>query len=111
MLGGVQDFQNLGTREGFYPAIAIHSPYSVHPALIKKAIELAGLRDIRSAHTTWKVDAERTWLDNNDGDFKPFFRELLKQDYAVEYLKEFLERFKDTPTLFTRISACQRTGV
>ena len=28
-------------REGFYPAIAIHSPYSVHRVLIQKAINLA----------------------------------------------------------------------
>jgi len=27
-------------REGFHPAVAIHSPYSVHPILIKKALEI-----------------------------------------------------------------------
>ena len=27
-------------REGFYPAVAIHSPYSVHPILIKKALQM-----------------------------------------------------------------------
>jgi len=27
-------------REGFYPAVAIHSPYSVHPVLVKKAVDI-----------------------------------------------------------------------
>ena len=27
-------------RDGFYPAVAIHSPYSVHPVLIKKALQI-----------------------------------------------------------------------
>jgi len=103
------DFQSrlkaseLVNREGFYPAIAIHSPYSVHPALIKKGIELAKLRNYPlSAHYMESI-AEREWLDDNKGEFKPFFNDFLKQDYAVNGSKDFLELFKDTPTLFTHV--------
>lgn len=47
--------------------------------------------------------AERHWLDENSGEFKPFFKDLLKQDYAVNTSKEFLDLFKDNPTLFTHV--------
>ncbi len=90
-------------REGFMPAVAIHSPYSVHPALIKKALELARLRDYPLSAHFMESPAEREWLDKNDGEFKPFFIEFLKQDYAVNTPKEFLDLFKDTPTLFTHV--------
>ncbi len=90
-------------REGFYPAIAIHSPYSVHPALIKKALELARLRSYPLSAHYMESPAERHWLDENSGEFKPFFKDLLKQDYAVNTSKEFLDLFKDNPTLFTHV--------
>lgn len=90
-------------REGFYPAIAVHSPYSVHPALIKKGIALASLRKYPLSAHYMESPAERDWLDDNSGDFKPFFNDLLKQDYAVNTSKDFLELFKETPTLFTHV--------
>lgn len=90
-------------REGFYPAIAVHSPYSVHPALIKKGVELAKLRNYPLSAHYMESPAEREWLDSNEGDFKPFFTEFLKQDYAVNSSKDFLKIFKDTPTLFTHV--------
>jgi len=90
-------------REGFYPAVAIHSPYSVHPALIKKAIELARLRNYPLSAHFMESPEERTWLDHNEGDFKPFFREFLKQEYAANTSLDFLTLFDDTPTLFTHV--------
>lgn len=90
-------------REGFYPAIAVHSPYSVHPALIRKGIALASLRNYPLSAHYMESPAERDWLDDNSGDFKPFFNDFLKQDYAVNTSKDFLELFKETPTLFTHV--------
>jgi len=90
-------------REGFYPAVAVHSPYSVHPALIKKAVELARLRSYPLSAHYMESPAERHWLDENGGDFKPFFNDLLKQEYAVNTSKDFLELFKEVPTLFTHV--------
>lgn len=90
-------------REGFHPAIAIHSPYSVHPALIKRALELGKSRKYPISAHYMESQAEREWLDKNEGDFKPFFNDFLKQDYAVNTSKEFLELFKGTPTLFTHV--------
>ncbi len=91
------------TREGFHPAIAVHSPYSVHPALIKKAVALATLRKYPLSAHYMESPAERDWLDKNSGDFQPFFNDFLKQDYAVNTSMDFLSIFKDTPTLFTHV--------
>jgi len=91
------------SREGFYPAIAIHSPYSVHPALIKRAIALADARDYPLSAHYMESPAEREWLDTNEGEFKPFFKDFLKQEYAVNSSLEFLELFKQTPTLFAHV--------
>ena len=90
-------------REGFYPAIAIHSPYSVHPVLIKKALDI--VRDEKlplSAHFL-ESPAEQEWLTKSEGDFKPFFENFLKQESAVTNVEEFLHSFKDIPTLMTHV--------
>ena len=90
-------------REGFYPAIAIHSPYSVHPVLIKRAIELARSRNYPLCAHFMESPEERAWLDHNEGEFKPFFREFLKQEYAANTSLDFLDLFDGTPTLFTHV--------
>ena len=90
-------------REGFTPAVAIHSPYSVHPALIKKALELAKANKYPLTAHFMESPAERNWLDDNSGEFKPFFTEFLKQEYAVNTPKEFLKLFYGIPTLFTHV--------
>jgi len=90
-------------REGFHPAVAIHSPYSVHPALIKRAIQIARTRNYPLSAHFMESPAERKWLDENEGDFKPFFKDMLQQEYAVNTSEEFLDLFDDVPTLFTHV--------
>ena len=90
-------------REGFHPAIAVHSPYSVHPALIKKALFLAKSRGYNVSAHYMESPAERAWLDQNSGDFKPFFKEFLSQEYALTSSEAFLELFNEIPTLFTHV--------
>ncbi len=90
-------------REGFIPAIAIHSPYSVHPALIKRALEHAKQHDILTSAHYMESPAEKEWLESNSGDFQPFFKDFLKQEYAVNTSKEFLELFKEKPSLMTHV--------
>lgn len=91
------------TREGFYPAVAIHSPYSVHPILIKKALEIVKNEDLKLTAHFMESEAERNWLDSNEGDFKDFFEKFLKQNYAVSDSKEFLEHFNTQKTLLTHV--------
>ena len=90
-------------RDGFYPAIAIHSPYSVHPILIKKALEIVKNENLKLTAHFMESSAERDWLDNNSGDFKEFFEKFLKQNYAVSTSNEFLEHFNTNKALLTHV--------
>ena len=109
-------------REGFTPAVAIHSPYSVHPVLIRKALQIVQNEKLPLTAHFMESQAERDWLDNSDGDFKKFFNDLLKQEKNVSDAHEFLENFNDTPTLLTHavqanekeletISTCRHTVI
>ncbi len=97
------DSSKAVARPGFFPAVAIHSPYSVHPALIKRALRVANDEQLLTTAHFLESPAEREWLDANSGAFKPFFNDLLKQDYAVNDAMGFLELFADTPTLMTHV--------
>jgi len=87
-------------REGFYPAVAIHSPYSVHPILIQKALEVVKKQKLPLTAHFMESPAEREWIDNSAGEFKEFFEKFLNQSNAVTSAKEFLSHFDATPTLF-----------
>lgn len=90
-------------REGFYPAVAIHSPYSVHPILIKKALQIVKNENLKLSAHFMESSAEREWLDKNEGDFKDFFENLLKQKNSVSSSIEFLEYFNGYETLLTHV--------
>lgn len=97
------DASKTVSRDGFYPAVAIHSPYSVHPVLIKKALSIVKNEKLKLTAHYMESEAERKWLDESDGDFKEFFVNLLKQDSAVCDSKEFLENFDGQETLLTHV--------
>ncbi len=88
-------------REGFYPAVAIHSPYSVHPVLIRKALNIVKHEKLKLSAHFMESEAERKWLDSSEGDFKDFFQNLLKQNSSVSDSKEFLKYFNGYSTLLT----------
>jgi len=91
-------------RDGFFPAVAIHSPYSVHPVLIKKALGIVANEKLKLTAHFMESQAERDWLDKSDGDFKEFFETLLKQKQNVSDAKEFLEHFSGHNALLTHAS-------
>lgn len=97
------DASSAVARKGFTPAVAIHSPYSVHPVLIKKALKLAKKRKLLTSAHFMESPEERLWLDSNEGDFKPFFDTYLKQKSAVSTASEFLALFNDHPTLMAHV--------
>ncbi len=90
-------------REGFYPAVAIHSPYSVHPILIQKALQIVKNEGLKLTAHFMESNAEREWLDKSEGDFKGFFENLLKQSSATSSATEFLASFEGQKTLFTHV--------
>jgi cytosine/adenosine deaminase-related metal-dependent hydrolase len=95
------DASKTVSRNGFYPAVAIHSPYAVHPVLIKKALRIVKNEKLKLTAHFMESQAERDWLDNSEGDFKDFFHTLLKQNSNVSDAKEFLEHFNGYETLLT----------
>ena len=91
-------------RQGFTPAIAVHSPYAVHPILIKKALEIVKNENLPLTAHFMESQAERDWLDKSDGDFKEFFTTLLKQEKNVCDAAEFLSHFDGQKTLLTHVT-------
>lgn len=90
-------------REGFYPAVAIHSPYSVHPILIKKALEIVKDEKLKLTAHFMESSAEREWLDSSEGEFKDFFEKFLKQSSSISDSNEFLQHFNAHETLLTHV--------
>ncbi|MGE4396228.1 MAG: metal-dependent hydrolase [Sulfurimonas sp.] len=90
-------------REGFYPAVAIHSPYSVHPILIKKALEIVKDEKLKLTAHFMESSAEREWLDSSEGEFKDFFEKFLKQSSSISDPNEFLQHFNAHETLLTHV--------
>jgi len=87
-------------NEKFIPSISIHSPYSVHPIVIKKVLEIAKKENMVVSAHFMESKAERDWLDSNRGDFKLFFQTHLNQTQAVTSAKEFLDNFEGIKTHF-----------
>jgi len=92
---------------GVIPAIAIHAPYSVHPIVLKRAIDVAKREKLPISAHFLESQAEREWLESNSGDFLTFFQKFFSTSYAVTEIKEFLESFDDIPTHF--VHAVQAT--
>ncbi|MFA6759885.1 MAG: aminofutalosine deaminase family hydrolase [Sulfuricurvum sp.] len=88
------------SRDGFYPSIAIHSPYSTHPQIVKKALELAYEDRTRVSAHFMESFAEREWLDSSSGEFKEFFSSLLKRDAPTMSSSEFLALFDGIKSSF-----------
>ncbi len=88
----------------FVPAVAIHSPYSVHPVLMKKILtETKGMP--LSAHFL-ESPAEAAWLENGTGPFHDFFENFLKQTRPLQTPEAFLEAL-DRPTLLVHAVQAQ----
>jgi len=87
-------------NETFIPAISIHAPYSVHPMVIKKVLDIAKQDNLLVSTHFMESQAEREWLDENRGDFKFFFKTHLNQDKAITTADEFLKQFEGVKTHF-----------
>ena len=90
-------------KDNFFPAVAIHSPYSVHPILIKKALDIVKSEKLKLTAHFMESQAEKDWLQDSDGEFKKFFQDLLKQSNNTCDSKEFLQYFDNVPTLLTHV--------
>ena len=86
--------------EKFKVGISIHSPYSVHPILMDKIINIAKKEKLPIQAHFMESLAERKWLDKGEGEFKIFFEKLFPNAKPLIKPIEFLEKFKNTNTTF-----------
>ena len=82
------------------PAIAIHSPYSVHPILLQKAVNLAKEHSLPLSAHLLESSAEREWLECGEGEFKEFFQKYFNTSVPVTNIDEFIHAFDTYPTHF-----------
>ena len=83
------------------PAVAIHSPYSVHPIILQKAVNVAKEHTLPLCAHFLESKAERQWLENGDGEFKGFFKKFFNTEVPVTNIQEFMYAFDTYPTHFT----------
>ncbi|MDR1461084.1 MAG: metal-dependent hydrolase [Campylobacteraceae bacterium] len=84
----------------FTPAISIHSPYSTHPVLARKALNIARDEGVHVAAHFMESLYERKWLDNGSGMMGEFMKSFNPHACPMATSKEFLELFYDIKTLF-----------
>jgi len=83
------------------PAVAIHSPYSIHPILLREVLKIAKAKNLITTAHFLESKAEREWLENKQGDFLEFFKNLSNTTTPLTTIEEFLNAFNNYPTLFT----------
>ncbi|AOO64171.1 aminofutalosine deaminase family hydrolase [Sulfurospirillum halorespirans] len=89
------------TCKRFIPAVSVHSPYSTHPILAKKALQIAREEQCVVSTHFMESAAERAWIDEGKGDFETFFSAFNPHAKPMCSSVEFLELFSQNPTLFT----------
>ena len=97
----MQRLEESGRLDGerFIPAVAIHSPYSVHPVLVKKI--LSNIADMPLSAHFMESPAEKEWLESGSGPFKPFFENFLGQSTPLCFPEEFLQLIEGKRALLT----------
>jgi len=78
----------------FFPAIAIHSPYSTHPFLIREVLKIAKEENLPVSAHFMESSAENDWLNYSTGEFEIFFKEMLNQHQSLQTPSEFLNAFR-----------------
>ena len=83
------------------PAVAIHSPYSVHPIILQKAVNVAKQHKLPLSAHFLESQAERNWLEDGEGELKGFFEKFFNTSVPVTDIDEFMHAFDTYPTHFT----------
>lgn len=87
------------SSKNFIPAVAIHSPYSVHPFLVREALQLAKDENLAVTSHFLESSEESKWLHKDEGSFLEFFKNFLNQEKAVSKPIEFLNLFLNIKNL------------
>ncbi|MFV7789826.1 aminofutalosine deaminase family hydrolase [Aliarcobacter lanthieri] len=89
----LKDAQKHNSKN-FKAGIAIHSPYSVHPFLIREVLNIAKEQDLAVTSHFMESKEEKEWLNKDEGSFLEFFKNFLNQEKAISKPLEFLNLFK-----------------
>ncbi|WP_069636249.1 metal-dependent hydrolase [Campylobacter pinnipediorum] len=87
--------------ERFIPAMAIHSPYSVHPKLLQKSLEFAKKEKLVLSTHFLESKYEKQWLEEGKGDFENHLKKFVDNPKPMYNPDEFFANFKGLKTLFT----------
>ena len=96
----VKASQSCDTAARIIPAVAIHSPYSVHPVILQKAVTLAKQNKMPLSAHFLESQAERKWLEEGEGELKAFFEKYFSTSTPVTDIEEFIHAFDTYPTRF-----------
>jgi len=94
----LKDAQKHNSKN-FKTAIAIHSPYAVHPFLIREVLSIAKEQDLVVSSHFMESFEEKEWLNKDEGSFLEFFKNFLNQDQATSKPLEFLDLFNGIKSL------------
>ncbi|MEA3290452.1 MAG: metal-dependent hydrolase [Campylobacterota bacterium] len=86
-------------KDNFIPAIAIHSPYSTHPFLIREVLKIARQNHMAVSTHFQESKAENDWLNYSKGEFEDFFKDMLDQHQSLQKPSDFLYQFKNIENL------------
>lgn len=109
-LSRLENSQNFRGKR-FTPAISVHSPYSTHPILAKKALGVAKAGNMVVSTHFMESLAERKWLDSAEGDFKTFFAKFAPNAKPVNDAKSYIELFADQKVLFTHAAKATKDEI
>ncbi|QOR62772.1 metal-dependent hydrolase [Sulfurovum sp. ST-21] len=96
----VKASQSCAAKSRITPAVAIHSPYSVHPVILQRAVALAKQNQMPLTAHFLESQAEREWLERGEGEFKAFFEKFFNTSTPVTTIEEFMHAFDTYPTHF-----------
>jgi aminodeoxyfutalosine deaminase len=85
--------------DSFIPAVAIHSPYSTHPFLIREVLQVAKQYNMAVSTHFQESQAENDWLNYSSGEFEYFFKDMLDQHESFTKPSAFLYQFKGIKNL------------
>jgi len=97
----VKASQSCKASSRITPAVAIHSPYSVHPIILQKAVNVAKEHKLPLSTHFLESQAEREWLEYGEGELKGFFKKFFNTETPVTNIQEFMYAFDTYPTHFT----------
>lgn len=88
--------------ERFKPAIALHSPYSLHSELANRALDLAFKNNLLTQAHFLESRDELRWLTKQNGAFREFFAKFFNNKTAKPFynIHSFIELFSNIDCYF-----------